>query len=271
MASPHPVAAAESYIGLVELGVGLIPAGTGSTRLAAMASRRAPNGHPSEVQNQLQPMFEAVAMANVATSAVQAQAMGFMAENGIVVMNAERRFHVARAEVVRLSEQGYLAPPVETPHPRARTRHRRRVRHRRDSSSGRRLRLRIRRVPRRAIRPRPDGRRADRAAVRPRGLPASNSKREVFMRLLGETKTQDRITGLLDDRTSRSATDAQRHPERESKDPRTLRRLRCKEIPRQARDDAEKASRLPRTSTLASWRPTRLAPHIFQPTLSHAT
>src|SRR5690606_24841546 len=46
MASPRPVAAAESYVGLVELGVGLIPAGTGCTRLAALAAARAPNGHP---------------------------------------------------------------------------------------------------------------------------------------------------------------------------------------------------------------------------------
>ena len=41
MGSPNPVAAAESYIGLVELGVGLIPAGTGTTRLAGLAAQRA--------------------------------------------------------------------------------------------------------------------------------------------------------------------------------------------------------------------------------------
>lgn len=196
MASPHPVAAAESYIGLVELGVGLIPAGTGSTRLAALASRRAPNGHPSEVQNQLQPIFEAVAMANVATSAVQAKAMGFMAEDGIVVMNAERRFHVARAEVVRLSEQGYLAPPVET-HIQVLGR---------DTAAAFGI----------AVTQFLDGNfvseydaflAAQFAHVLTGGDLTGPQfvhedylielEREVFMRLLGETKTQERITGLL--------------------------------------------------------------------------
>ncbi len=114
MASPQPVAAAESYIGLVELGVGLIPAGTGTTRLAARASSRAPNGHASEVQAALQKYFEVVASAKVATSARMAQDYGFLAPHARVVMNADRRFHVAKEEVLRLSSEGYLPPPVET-------------------------------------------------------------------------------------------------------------------------------------------------------------
>lgn len=114
MASPQPVAAAESYIGLVELGVGLIPAGTGTTRLAALASNNAPNGHPSEVQSFLMKYFETVASAKVATSAREAKDYGFLPKNARVVMNAERRFHVAKEEVVRLSNEGYLPPPVET-------------------------------------------------------------------------------------------------------------------------------------------------------------
>ncbi len=113
MASPQPVAAAESYIGLVELGVGLIPAGTGTTRLAARASNLAPNGHASEVQSFLAKYFEVVAGAKVATSARMAQDYGFLSESARVVMNAERRFHVAKEEVLRLSNEGYFAPPVE--------------------------------------------------------------------------------------------------------------------------------------------------------------
>ena len=112
MASPNPVAAAESYIGLVELGVGLIPAGTGSTRLAELASSQAPNGFPSEIQPFLAKYFENVAMATVATSARQAQEMGYLAPNARIVMNEARRFHVAKEEVLRLSNEGYLPPPV---------------------------------------------------------------------------------------------------------------------------------------------------------------
>lgn len=113
MACPHPVAAAETYIGLVELGVGLIPAGTGTTRLAALAAANAPNGHVSEIQAWLNKYFETVAMATVATSARMAQEQGFISKNATIVMNAERRFHVAQQEVLRLSEQGYLPPPAD--------------------------------------------------------------------------------------------------------------------------------------------------------------
>lgn len=111
IACPNPVAAAESYMGLVELGVGLIPAGTGTMRLAALADRQAVE-YDSHLQPLVQKYFEAVAMASVATSARQAQEMGYLAPHACIVMNAERRFHVARQEVLRLSEQGYLPPPL---------------------------------------------------------------------------------------------------------------------------------------------------------------
>ena len=115
MACPHPVAAAETYIGLVELGVGLIPGGGGTMMMAAAAAERAANpDRPSEIQPFLRQHFEQIAMAKVATSARQAQAMHFLPDDAIVVMNDARRFHVAKAEVVRLSEQGYLPPPVRT-------------------------------------------------------------------------------------------------------------------------------------------------------------
>jgi 3-hydroxyacyl-CoA dehydrogenase len=112
MACPHPVAAAETYIGLVELGVGLIPAGTGTMRLAAKAAREAPNDNPNAIQDHLRPYFETVAMAEVAESAPQGIEMGFLPESTRVVMHEDRRLHVARQEVLRLSEEGYAPPPV---------------------------------------------------------------------------------------------------------------------------------------------------------------
>jgi 3-hydroxyacyl-CoA dehydrogenase len=114
MASPNPVAAAESYLGLVELGVGLIPAGTGTTRLAALASRNAANSFHSNVQPFVERYFENVAMARVATSAHQAVEMGYLAPTARIVMHEDRRLFVAREEVLRLSNQGYAPPPVES-------------------------------------------------------------------------------------------------------------------------------------------------------------
>lgn len=53
-------------------------------------------------------------MATVATSAHMAQEMNILPPEAVIVMNDARRFHVAKHEVIRLSEQGYLPPPVRT-------------------------------------------------------------------------------------------------------------------------------------------------------------
>ena len=112
MACPHPVASAETYIGLVELGVGLIPAGTGTMRLAAKAAQEAPNDNHNAIQDHLRPYFETVAMAEVAESAAQGIDMGFLPETTRIVMHEDRRLYAAKQEVLRLSEQGYAPPPV---------------------------------------------------------------------------------------------------------------------------------------------------------------
>ena len=111
MGCPNQVASAECYAGLVELGVGLIPAGTGTMRLAAEASRRTANDHPSEIQAWIGRFFETVAMSRVSTSAVEARQLGFLAPHARIVMHDDRRLHVAREEVLRLSAAGYR-PPV---------------------------------------------------------------------------------------------------------------------------------------------------------------
>ncbi len=113
MACPNQVASAECYAGLVELGVGLIPAGTGTMRLAAEACRRTANGHPSEIQAWIRQFFETVAMSRVSSSAVEARQLGFLAPHARIVMHDDRRLHVAREEVLRLSAAGYR-PPVPT-------------------------------------------------------------------------------------------------------------------------------------------------------------
>ncbi|MGB3541709.1 3-hydroxyacyl-CoA dehydrogenase NAD-binding domain-containing protein [Rubrivirga sp.] len=115
MACPNPVLAAETYIGLVELGVGLIPAGCGTTMLTARAAELAANSdRPSEVQPFLRQHFEQIATAKVATSAFQARNMNLVDDRATIVMNDARRFHVAKQKVLSLSEQGYLPPPVRS-------------------------------------------------------------------------------------------------------------------------------------------------------------
>jgi len=112
MACPHPVADAETYIGLVELGVGLIPAGTGTMRMAAKAAEEAPNDNHSAIQAHLREYFETVAMAEVAEGAAEGIEMGFLPKNTRIVMHQDRRLYAAKQEVRRLSEQGYSPPPV---------------------------------------------------------------------------------------------------------------------------------------------------------------
>ena len=112
MASRHAVAASETYIGLVELGAGLIPGGTGTTYLAVRAAELAAQQFPSQILGHLQVFFQNVAMASVATSAHMAKEMGYLSPQASVVMNESRRFHVAKQQVIALSESGYLPPPV---------------------------------------------------------------------------------------------------------------------------------------------------------------
>lgn len=112
MSSPNPVVAAETYTGLVELGVGLIPAGTGSMRLAAKASNES-HGYDSNLLLDVMRYFDVVAKATVSTSAEEARTLGFLPDHACIVMNSARRFHVAKYEVMRLSAQGYR-PPAPT-------------------------------------------------------------------------------------------------------------------------------------------------------------
>jgi 3-hydroxyacyl-CoA dehydrogenase len=107
MANRTPVVAAESHLGLVELGVGLIPAGGGCLRLAEQAALSAPSDHPSEILARLQGAFKQVAMAEVSASAVHAKEMGYLAADAPVVLRSARRFHVAAERVRMLSEAGY--------------------------------------------------------------------------------------------------------------------------------------------------------------------
>ncbi|MEA5466895.1 3-hydroxyacyl-CoA dehydrogenase/enoyl-CoA hydratase family protein [Leptothoe sp. PORK10 BA2] len=110
MACPHVVAAAESYIGLVEVSVGLIPGATGTTRMAKWAAQKAVGATAQHIQPFLNHVFKTVATATVAGSAHEAIELGFLPAHTHVVMNNDQRLYVAKEEVLCLDRAGYRPP-----------------------------------------------------------------------------------------------------------------------------------------------------------------
>jgi 3-hydroxyacyl-CoA dehydrogenase len=107
------VAALESYIGLVEVGVGLLPAGGGSKEFAVRAAeevRRGANGSQIDQFPFIRTYFQTIATATVAKSALEAKELGFLRPSDIVVMNAYELLHVAKAQALALADAGYRPP-----------------------------------------------------------------------------------------------------------------------------------------------------------------
>lgn len=103
------VAAAETYIGLVEFGVGIIPGGAGSKEMALRATEGV---LIDDVKlNKLRDYFINVAMAKVATSAYEAYDLGFLKEHkDIVVVNKDRQIATAKRYAIQMLEDGYTQP-----------------------------------------------------------------------------------------------------------------------------------------------------------------
>lgn len=103
------VAAAESYIGLVEFGVGVIPGGGGSKEMALRASDLF---HKNDVElNVLQEYFLTIGMAKVSTSAYEAYDLGIL-EKGkdIIIVNKNRQIATAKAVAKSMANLGYTQP-----------------------------------------------------------------------------------------------------------------------------------------------------------------
>ena len=103
------VAAAETYMGLVEFGVGVIPGGGGSKEMALRASDLFQKG---DVQlNVLQEHFLTIGMARVATSAYEAFDIGLLQKGkDVVVVNKERQIAQAKQHALLMAESGYTQP-----------------------------------------------------------------------------------------------------------------------------------------------------------------
>ena len=110
--SDHIQAHAELYMGLVEVGVGLIPAGGGTKEMTLRFSNAVKSG---DVElNRLQDAFMNIAMAKVSTSAEEARNLGYLRKDDGITLNRKRQLAEAKAKVLSLHEAGYTQPIEQT-------------------------------------------------------------------------------------------------------------------------------------------------------------
>jgi 3-hydroxyacyl-CoA dehydrogenase len=107
MHSGRAVATLESYIGLVEAGVGLLPAGGGCKELALRSALEAKGGDPFPFLRQY---FQNVALATVGKSAEQARELAYLKPEDRIVMNRAELLYVAKSELTAMAEAGYRPP-----------------------------------------------------------------------------------------------------------------------------------------------------------------
>ena len=105
--SQRPVISPETYMGLVEVGVGLLPAGGGTKELTLRALNKNNKGIPL---NNLAKYFELIAMGKVSTSGKEAFEMGLLDDKAIIATNDTTRIDQAKAEVLAMSAAGYRPP-----------------------------------------------------------------------------------------------------------------------------------------------------------------
>jgi 3-hydroxyacyl-CoA dehydrogenase len=102
-------AAAETYMGLVEVGVGLIPAGGGTKEMLVRAMAQVPTPQ-SDPLPYVQKAFETVALAKVSTSGPEARRLGYLASTDSITMNRERLMADAKAKALARVADGYVKP-----------------------------------------------------------------------------------------------------------------------------------------------------------------
>jgi 3-hydroxyacyl-CoA dehydrogenase len=110
MHSDRAQAAAEAYIGLVEVGVGLIPGGGGTKEMLIRTMRGAPKG---DVMPFVQRAFETIAFATVSTSAAHAKALLYLRDYDEITMNRERLMADAKSAALERVRAGYQRPHPE--------------------------------------------------------------------------------------------------------------------------------------------------------------
>ncbi|MBN8748158.1 putative 3-hydroxyacyl-CoA dehydrogenase [Xylophilus ampelinus] len=108
--SARRVAAMESYIGLVEVGVGLVPGAGGLTYIARRAAENAAASTGTDLLPFLTEGFTAAAMAKVGTSALESRKLGYLVEGDVIVPNKDELLYVAIQQAKAMHEAGWRPP-----------------------------------------------------------------------------------------------------------------------------------------------------------------
>ena len=104
-------ASAETYSGLVEVGVGLIPGGAGNLNMLWQALEKIPDGTDVDALPYVSRVFQNIAMARVATSAGEAQEFGYFRHTDGISFDKARLLTEAKARVIGMADAGYHPPP----------------------------------------------------------------------------------------------------------------------------------------------------------------
>jgi len=112
--SAKRVAAMESYIGLVEVGVGLIPGAGGLTYIARRAAENAATSTGKDLLPFLTEGFTAAAMAKVGTSAIESRKLGYLLDSDVIVPHKDELLYVALSEAKAMANAGYRPPHKRT-------------------------------------------------------------------------------------------------------------------------------------------------------------
>lgn len=107
-------AAAETYMGLVEVGVGLVPAGGGCKELLWRHQENLPSDVPVDLFPMVQRVFQIIGLAKVSTSAAEARQVGFLRNQDAITVNRDHLLFEARQTVIDMAAEGYAArQPVD--------------------------------------------------------------------------------------------------------------------------------------------------------------
>ncbi|MFZ0544927.1 MAG: 3-hydroxyacyl-CoA dehydrogenase/enoyl-CoA hydratase family protein [Candidatus Promineifilaceae bacterium] len=113
MSSWATVADHETYMGLVEVGVGIIPSWGGCTELLRRKVNPVMRTANADVLPVMQEVFEQIALAKVGTSAWEDKALGYLRPNDEIVMNSNHRLHIAKRTALQLVASGARPPEEE--------------------------------------------------------------------------------------------------------------------------------------------------------------
>ena len=108
--APKVRASAETYIGLVEAGVGLIPAGGGTKEMLMRSLARVPGVPDVDLMPFVREVLETIGTAKVATSAEEAKTLGFLRKTDGISMNGKFLVHDAKTTALAMASEGYRPP-----------------------------------------------------------------------------------------------------------------------------------------------------------------